>query len=92
LSKAETYCYVIKNHLKRPRIRVCLYYSNQHPNPEKRIEIKRTVDLKQDLQTLMKLVQNELPGRKKVSLEKEKESIIYNTSETTIDKFFICAQ
>lgn len=94
MSKAESYCYVIRKQLKNRRARILLYYSNQHPNARDRIEVKRTGDLKSDLLTLSALVQNELPGMKEVSIEKETEVIKDHnqTRITTIDKFFICLQ
>jgi len=92
MNKAESYCYVIRKHLKNYRARVLLYYSNQHPNPKERIEVKKTGDLNKDLQTLSEMVQDKLPGRRKITIEKEKESLIYNTSITTIDKYYICIQ
>ncbi len=92
MSKAETYCYVNRKQLENKRARVCLYYSNQHPNSEERIEVRRTGDLKNDLQTLSKLVQNELLGSRKAKIEKEKETIVYNSYKTTINKYFICVQ
>jgi len=90
LNKAETYCYVIRKQLENQRARVFLHYSNQHPNPEERIEIKRTGDLNTDLQTLLKLVKDELPKYKRVRLEKEEESFV--SPSMTIDKYFICVQ
>lgn len=96
MNKAESYCYVNRNQLKpynnNRKARICLCYSNQHPNPKERIEVKKSGDLQKDLQTLLKLVQDELPARKKVKIEKEKESLIYNTSKTIIEKYFICVQ
>lgn len=92
MNKAESYCYVIRKQLENRRARVCLYYSNQHPNSEERIEVKRTGHIKEDLQTLSKLVQNELPKRRKARIEKEKEVYTNGSQKITIEKFFICVQ
>ena len=91
MNKAESYCYVIRKHLKNYRARVLLYYSNQNPNPEERIEVRKTGDLNKDLQTLSKMVQNELPGKRKVKIEKENEVIKDHnqTRITAIDKYFL---
>ncbi len=92
MNKAESYCYVIKKHLKNYRARVLLYYSNQHSNSQDRIEVIKTGDLKKDLQTLKKLVQDEIPGKRRIKIEEEQELIRDHnqTRITTIDKFFIC--
>ena len=92
MNKAESYCYVIRKHLKNRRLRVCLYYSNQHPNSKERIEVKRTDDLNTDLQNLLSKVREELPKYTRIKLENEKESVVYNATRTTIEKYFICIQ
>lgn len=92
MNKAESYCYVIKDHLKKKKARVCFYYSNQHPNPKKRIEVKRTGDLEMDLLTLSELVQSELNSRKTTSIIKENEIVSDGSQSVNIDKYFICVQ
>ena len=92
MSKAETYCYVNRKQLENKRARICFYYSNQHLNPEERIEVQRSSSIEQDSEALRKLVQDELLGSRKAKIQKEKETVVYNSSKTTINKYFICVR
>ena len=90
MNKAETYCYVIREHLKNKKARVCLYYSNQHTDPQKRIEVKRTSSLQSDLLRLAKLTKEEIPGNKKIEIQQESETFKRGVTATTIEKYFLC--